>query len=231
MMLLSPLILALVFGSMFLSGAMNPPPAVRPLLADAAVALVLFGMTQFVGNQFGFDRSGFRVYVLSAAPRRDILLGKNLAIAPLALGLSAVLVAILEAICPLRLDHLLAAAPQAVLMYLLFCAIANWMSIFSPMAIRSGSFRASNLKGVAFLFQLLFVFLMPLAFVPALLPLGVEAMLQQAGWAAGVPVCLLLSLAECAAVAYLYRLVLTWQGRVLQAREQRILEIVAAKAE
>ena len=64
MMLLSPLILALVFGSMFLSGAMNPPPSVRPLMADAAVALVLFGMTQFVGNQFGFDRSGFRVYVL-----------------------------------------------------------------------------------------------------------------------------------------------------------------------
>ena len=98
------------------------------------------------------------------------------------------------------------------------------------MAIRSGSFRASNPKGVAFLFQLLFVFLMPLAFVPALLPLGVEARCGRRGGPRASDL-FLLSLAECAVVAYLYRLVLTWQGHVLQAREQRILEIVAAKAE
>ena len=54
--------------------------------------MILLTMIQLVGNQFGFDRSGFRVYVLCAAPRRDILLGKNLAVAPLALGFSLVFV-------------------------------------------------------------------------------------------------------------------------------------------
>ena len=116
-------------------------------------------------------------------------------------------------------------------MYLLFCMVANWMSIFSPMGIRPGSFRASNPKGTAFLLQLAFIFLFMPAFAAALLPLGVELALAQAGVGPGAPVCLVLSLAECAAVAYLYRRVLTWQGRVLQAREQRILEVVAAKAE
>ena len=41
-----------------------------------------------------------------------------------------------------------------------------------------------------------------------------------------MPVCLLLSLAECAAVVLLYRLSLDWLGDLLQAREQRILETV-----
>ncbi len=46
---------------------------------------MLFGFVQLMANQFGFDRDGFRVFVLCAAPRRDILLGKNLAFVPVAL--------------------------------------------------------------------------------------------------------------------------------------------------
>jgi hypothetical protein len=231
MMLLSPVILALVFGSMFLTHAMDPPDPLRPLMGVGAVAMVLITMTQFAGNQFGFDRAGFRVFVLSAAPRRDILLGKNLAVVPVALLLSAVLVALVQVMYPMRLDLLLAVLPQALMMYLLFCMVTNWTSILAPVAIRPGSWRASNPKGTAFLLQLLFTFLIPPAFALALLPLGIESTLTQQGWVRGVPVCLLLSLAECVAVVYLYRLVLTWQGRALQAREQKILEVVAAKAE
>src|SRR5262249_60871041 len=49
----------------------------RPLVATGAFALVTLMMVQLVGNQFAFDRSGFRTYVLSAAPRQDILLGNR----------------------------------------------------------------------------------------------------------------------------------------------------------
>ncbi len=38
----------------------------RPLCAVGAMALVLFGLMQLMANQFGFDRDGFRVFVLSA---------------------------------------------------------------------------------------------------------------------------------------------------------------------
>jgi hypothetical protein len=51
------------------------------------------------------------------------------------------------------------------------------------------------------------------------------------GWLKGVPIFLALSVAECVGVVFFYRLVLTWQGHWLQAREQTILQIVAAKAE
>jgi len=64
-----------------------------------------------------------------------------------------------------------------------------------------------------------------------LAPLGVEVLLATFGWAEHVPINLLLSLAECAAVVVFYRLALTWEGDLLQAREQRILETVATKAE
>ena len=71
----------------------------------------------------------------------------------------------------------------------------------------------------------------PLAIVPTLLPLGITAYLDYMEWAQGVPVCLPLSLFVCAVVVYIYRLVLPWQGRMLQAREQKILMVVTTKTD
>jgi hypothetical protein len=77
-----------------------------------------------------------------------------------------------------------------------------------------------------------FVFvLFPLILGPALLPLAVEFLLEKLELVKGVPICLILSLLECAGVVYVYRLVLTAEGRWLQAREQKILETVTTKGE
>jgi hypothetical protein len=204
---------------------------VRPLLAYGASGMVLLGMVQIIGNQFGFDRNGFRVFVLCGAPRRDILLGKNLAFAPLALGLMVLMVVLVQVICPMRIDRFLATLPQMVSMYFAFCAVANCLAIFVPMRIASGSFKPANPKATAALLQVVFVFMLPWVMAPMLLPLGIELALEALGWVEGVPVCLLLSVVECVVVVGLYRLVLTWQGGWLQAREQKILEIVTTKAE
>jgi ABC-2 type transport system permease protein len=231
MMLLSPILLVIIFGGMFLTHSFEPPAMVRPLMAFGGVSMILLTMIQLVGNQFGFDRGGFRVYVLSAAPRREVLLGKNVAVAPLALGLSAVILVLLQTAFPMRVDYFLAALPQALTMYLLFCLLANWLSIYAPTLVRSGSFKPAKPKGIALLLQFAFLFLFPWALLPALLPLGVEFGLEKLGWLTGWPICLALSVVECAAVLCVYRLVLTWQGRTLQAREQKILAVVTPKAE
>src|SRR5437588_9529285 len=60
MMLLTPVIVLIVCCSMFLGKRVDPPEMVRPLMAFGATATVLLGMVQLLGNQFGFDRSGFR---------------------------------------------------------------------------------------------------------------------------------------------------------------------------
>ncbi len=231
MMLMSPVIMVLIFGSMFVAQASNIPPGIWPFLPSAAMGMILFGMVQFGGNQFGFDRSGFRVFVLCPAPRPDILLGKNLALAPLCLGLGALLALVSVFLFPVNLDHLLALPFQFIAMFLVFCLMTNWLSIYSPMAIRAGTFKSAQPKGLVILLALAFMFLLPLALAPTLLPLGIEVLLHSQGYLLGMPICLLLTLLEFVVVWFLYRAVLQWQGQWLQGREQKILETVAIKSD
>ncbi len=231
MMLMSPIIMVLIFGSMFMAQASHIPPSVWPFLPSAAMGMILFGMVQFGGNQFGFDRSGFRVFVLCPAQRHDILLGKNLAIAPLCLGLGVLLALVSVILFPVSLDHLLALPFQFIAMFLVFCLMTNWLSIYSPMAIRAGSFKAAQPKGLVILLALAFMFLLPLALAPTLLPLGIEVLLHSQGYLVGKPVCLALTLLEFIVVGILYRVLLKWQGQWLRGREQKILETVAVKSD
>jgi hypothetical protein len=231
MALLSPLILVLIFGSMLLTRPAPVPEPARPFMAFGAMAMILVTMIGIVGNQFGFDRSGFRVFVLCAAPRRDILLGKNLAVAPLALGLGTVVTGLLQAVYPMRVDYFLAVLPQLLTMYLLYCMLANVLSIIAPMPIAPGSLKPANPKPIPVLLNIAFVFLFPVVVLPSLLPLGIAILLDRLGWVHGFPFCLILSVVECVAMVFLYRLVITWEGWWLQAREQKILEIVAEKGQ
>ena len=157
--------------------------------------------------------------------------GKNLAFVPLALALVSIALLIVEVLCPLRLEHLLAMVPQAISMFLLFCIFTNLLSILTPIAVAAGSLKPAspNMKTVL-LQMVMFVFLFPLTQVPTLLPLGTEAGLRFLGYGAGIPICLLLSLAELAIVVVVYYFSLTLLGDLLQARERRILEVVTKSA-
>jgi hypothetical protein len=232
MMLLSPLIMIPIFGSMLWRGRQSIPETIRPLIAVGGMGLVLLGMMQLMANQFGFDRDGFRVFVLSAARRRDILLGKNLAFAPVALGIAGLLLVILQAVCPMRLDHFLATIPQYAAMFLVYCILMNLLSILTPTYVAPGSLKASNPKFTTVLVQIVMVFvLVPLTIGPTLLPLGIETLLRFAGWPATVPTYLVLSLVQLALVTAIYLLMLELQGGLLQTREQTILENVTNKGQ
>lgn len=232
LLLLTPILLVVIFGSMFLATERSEmSEGARPLAAFGAMVVVLFSMSQLIGNQFGFDRNGFRIYVLSPAPRRDILLGKNLALAPLALVPAVVSAVFVQVVSPMRLDHFLALGPRFGMMYLLYCLPANTVSIFAPVRVAAGSFQTAQMGGLVVLWHLLFMFLCPLLLTLTLLPLGIEYALEALGWLPGIPLDLLLSLLASVAVVFLYRLVLRWQGAWLQARELRILQIVTTRAE
>ena len=231
MMLLTPLLMVVIVGSILVTKGSNIPEPARPLLPFAAMSLILLGMAQLVGNQFGFDRGGFRVFVLCPARRRDILLGKNLAVAPLALGLGLLSAVAVQAVAPLRWDHFLAVGPQLVSMYLLFCLPGNLLSILAPMPIAAGTMKPANPRMVPVLLHVAFVFVFPLVLGPAVVPLGAEALLRGLGWAEAAPVNLILSLVLGAAVVFLYRLVVSLEGALLHARELVILETVTSKSE
>src|SRR5205823_4043556 len=126
-------------------------------------------------------------------PRRDILLGKNLAFAPVVLALGLPVIVVLEVVYPLRFDHLLAVGPQAVSMYLVFCLLANGLSLLAPLPIAAGTLKPTNVKGIPLLLHLAFFFLFPLMLAPVLVPFGIEAALAALGWVEGVPIHLVLS--------------------------------------
>jgi ABC-2 type transport system permease protein len=231
MLLLTPIIMLVVFGGAVFREPIDMPIFVRPLIAFGAMAMGFFTLAQITGNQFGFDRSGFRIFVLSPTPRRDILLGKNLSIAPLALLIGGMMLVMVEFLYPLRIDHLIALVPHWISMYLVFCMMMNLLSIVAPMRMAQGNFKPTTTRFIPMLLHFLFVFLMPMALAPTLLPLGIEFGVESLEWTDRLPICLTLSLAECTVVVCVYWVVLRWQGKLLQSREQAILDVVTTKAE
>jgi hypothetical protein len=232
MILLSPLMMIVVFGSAFMRGGTDKmPEAAAPFIAAGAIVFVLFTMMQLMGNQFGFDRAGFRIYVLSPAPRREILMGKNLALAPVVFAVTLPMIVIMQFFVPLRLDHLLALPAQFVSMFLTYSMLANTISILAPMPVASGSLKPAKPRGLVLLAHVGFTALVPVFLAPTLLPDAIEAALTGLGIAEGWPIALPLVLLECAGIVALYRVLVSWQGKLLESRELAILETVTSKAE
>jgi ABC-2 type transport system permease protein len=231
MVLLTPVILAVVFGSMLLTGRTRPPDVARPFMGLAAIGMVLLSLQPLVGNQFGLDRGGFRAYLLSPSSRRDILLGKNLSLAPVALGIGTLLLAVAQALRPMRLDHFLATMAEMGSTYLIFCVAANLTSILAPVPLASGTLRPAHPKASVVLVRIAFLFLLPILIGVAALPLGIELVCHYFGWLDGVPIYLICALPELGVVAWLYGQAIRWQGGMLHAREQSILEVVTTKIE
>jgi hypothetical protein len=230
LMLLGPVIMVLVFGSMFFTGRMMKVPAtLTPLMAAGGMMMVLFTMMQILGNQFGFDRAGFRVFVLSPARRRDILLGKNLSMAPWVFALAAVVITCLQLTLPMSVDELVACVPLFAAMYMVFSLWANLLSILAPMAIPAGTLKPSNPKFWVILLHMVFMFMTPVVMSPLLLPWGITAALRQSG--INLPICTVLTVVMAAVVGVIYWLLLDLEGDLLARREQKILETVVSKVE
>ncbi len=231
MMLLSPVFMTIIFGSMLWNSRNSRAESLRPLIAIGGMAFVLFGVVQLMANQFGFDRDGFRVFVLSSARRRDILMGKNLSFAPLVMGMAAIMLGALQTLSPMRWDHFLAMIPQSISMYLLFCLLMNFLSIYGPVYVAAGSLKPTNPKLLTVLLHMVtFMIFFPISQAFTLIPLGTELVVRMFGYGSGVPICLLLTLLECGVVAVIYYFGSAGLGSLLQSREQKILETVTAKA-
>ena len=231
LMLLSPLVMIFIFGGMFFNQRTSPPELMRPLIASGGFAFICFMTLAMLGNQFSFDRSGFRTYVLSPAPRKDILLGKNLAMAPFIIIFMILSAVLIQYRYPMRADHFLAVLIQMVPMYLVFCMVGNVLSIIAPMPVAAGSMKPVKPKATTILIHTAFMFIFPLALSPTLIPLGIEYLLAEWKTLEWFPAYLILAIIECGFVLWLYPRILGAQGNLLERRERRILEIVTMKTE
>lgn len=232
MAFLAPLIMVVVFGGIMVTGGGEQSALLRPLMAYGVGGMVLFvAGVQLMGNQFGYDRTGFRAYVLSPMPRRDILLGKNLAVAPLVLGLGLFGFVIVGAVYPMRIDHYPAVLAQMLTTYLILCMVANVLAIVTPIPLAAGSLQPAQIKAGAVLLQLLVMLCLPVLLLPAVAPYGLEVLLAETDTVKGVPISLPLSLVVLGLVVLVYRWAIRRQGDWLASREQKILEVVTSRAE
>jgi hypothetical protein len=232
----------MAWGSSFLSmaivGAMvflrSPPhlsDTAKPFIATGVAAFSIFMLVQFLANQFGLDRDGFRSLILSPSDRRLILLGKNLASLPVGAAFGAILLTLSSVWLHLPWLVFTATLFQLAAMLLIGGLAGNLLSILVPYRIQPGSMKPTKMPGLAMLVMILCQMLFPAAMSPAFAPPLAELLWRLAGWPGGVPVNLILSvlLAALAAVAY-------WQtlgplGRLLQRRETKILGVVTVEVE
>ncbi len=228
MLLLVPLILTGVFGSMFFAGgAQRLPDEMRPFLGFGVIGITVLSFSQLMYNLFGVDREGFRAYVLSPVPRSYILLGKNLAIAPLGLGISCLTLAVLQILRPMAFSHVLATLLQSGIVFLLTSLLGNFVSILVPSPNAIGSLKPAQAKGMTILVHLLATFLSPLLLVPAGAGIGLEMLLDHFEIWTWFPLYLIVSVLELVCVVWVYRQGLVVLGRWLRTREQLILEVVS----
>ena len=152
---------------------------IRALTGVGICFFVMMGITQLIQNQFGFDREGFRFFLLAPLVERDILIGKNAALAPLAFAMAATALVIIQVVSPLKWSHFAATFFQLGTMFFVTSLVGNLMSIVVPMAMKSGSLKPVNLKMGGAILQLLIFLLAPLGIMPALAPLGIEILVQR----------------------------------------------------
>lgn len=215
---------------LFRSGS-SLPAAAGPFVATGVIIFSMFLMVGFVVNQFGVDRDGFRAFVLSPVERRLILIGKNLAALPAA-AFSATLLLVVLTIW-LRLSPLvfLATMCQLVIGLCLWAIGGNLLSILVPYRIQPGSMRPTKMPALAMVMLVVSQMAMPLAMSPAFFPPLIGWLSERAGGPPAAAVNLGLSLVLALVMVAIYKASLAPLGRLLRAREIKILETVSVDVE
>jgi hypothetical protein len=228
----SSFLVSLVLGGslLFRSAAMMPAWA-RPLAAVGLVGFSVFIGVNFLANQFGFDREGFRAMVLSPMPRRSILAGKNLATLSVAAAVGTPLLLLGGIFLHLEPVDFAATVFQFITLLFVAALAGNTLSIWVPFRIAPGSLKPTKTTGMQMLVIVAFQLLFPLALVPAFAPILLQWAWRWADLPPAVPVSLLVSALFAALAALAYRSALSPLGRALQRRETQILLAVTQEVE
>jgi ABC-2 type transport system permease protein len=207
------------------------PAAVRPFVPSCAVAVTFLGLVNLMFNHFGFDRSGFRAIVLLPAPRRHILLGKNLALLPVAAGVFTLYLGLAVLLVHLTAWDILLGIIELAAAFLAASAMGNIASIFVPYRIAAGTLKPTKTDAMTKVLIFATGLLFPLAMAPVFLPPGLGLLCGQFDWLPAGTITLACALALAAFAALLYWQTLEPLGRLMQQREQRILQVVTQEVE
>ena len=232
MMLGSNFIMLLIFGTMiFVRRSANIGDNFRPFVATGAVVFMFLGLSQLMFNLFGSDRSGFRQLVLLPTPRKQILLGKNLAFLPIAAGIGTIFLAFVKVGMGVSFVIVIATGLQLLAAFLLLSMVGNLISVLVPYRIAPGSLKPTKSSMKTTILMLLSRLFFPMFIAPIFFPPAMGLLFTKVGWLPAAPVNLLFSAALLALLAIFYQLSLGPLGNLLQRREKEILQLVTKEVE
>jgi len=225
-------IVTILLGATFLFRATaNMSDAVKPFVATVSVVFPIFFLAQFLANQFGFDRDGFRALILSPADRRLILLGKNLAALPIGVVFGSLLITLTTARLHLPPLTVLATLFQLASALLMTGIAGNLLSLLVPYRIQPGSMKPTKMPGLAMLVLMFCQMLFPVAMSPVFAGPLLELFWRRSELPDSVPVNLIFSALLCGLMAFAYWRLLAPLGRLLQRRETKILGVITVEVE
>jgi ABC-2 type transport system permease protein len=204
---------------------------IKPLAACGAAALAVMGLAQLMFNHFGFDRTGFRAIVLLPTPRRYVLLGKNLAVLPLALAAFAVYLGLAAFLLRLRVWDIAAGIVEFAAALLLMSVFGNLVSIMVPYRIAAGSLRPTKTNFTTNLLVFVTHLCFPTVLLPVFVPAGLGLLVGSLDLLPAAAVTLVGAVVVAGVAGGLYWWTLEPLGNLLQRREQRILEVVTREVE
>lgn len=232
MALATNFIMLLLFGSMIFARHLSDlGDNLKFFVANGPVVFTFLGMSHLMFNQFGFDRGGFRQLVLLPIPRRYILLGKNLAFLPIAVGIGLICLVLVKIIMHISFTIVLAASFQLLAAFLLLCIAGNLISILVPYQITPGSMKRTKTSAMTSLQIFISRLLSPLAMIPMFIPPAMGLLFSRLGWLPAGPVILLLSAILLGLLVFFYWLSLPGLGNLMLRREKQILKVVTEKVE
>jgi len=232
MALATNFIMLLFFGTVvFARRASNLADNFKPFAASGFVVFTFLGMSHLMFNQFGFDRGGFRQLVLLPVPRRQILLGKNLALLPVAMGFGLTFLLLVKIVLHVSFIVIFATGLQLVATFLLLSIAGNMISVLVPYHIAPGTMRKTKTSAMTSLLIFVSRFLIPTAMGPMFIPPAMDLLVTRLGWLPAGPVNLVLSMVLLALLIFFYKLSLPSLGKLLLRREKQILQVVTEKVE
>lgn len=232
MALINNMVMVIIFGGMiFFRHSVSIGDNFKPFIATGSVIFMLFGVSQLMFNQFGFDRGGFRQLVLLPVERNYILLGKNLANMPIVFCIGLIILLLLKVVIHIPFLVILATGFQSAATFLMLSLLGNLMSIYIPYRIAPGTLKLNKVPALTVFLVALSHMLFPLAMAPIFLPPGLGLLFSKAGWLGASIVNLIFSLVLLAVIALAYLYSLPALGRLLQQREIKILEVVSREVE
>lgn len=193
-------------------------------IPTAGLVWPFINFSLFMFNIFGIDAMSFQALQLLPTPRYKHLLAKNIALAPIVLGLVAFFIAVSVFVTDVPARTILIALLLSVQLFLLFSATGNFLSIKFPRRLQRDALRTPGRRVYMIINGFAATLLSALLVIPASLCMFLdrfppEALLERYGaHVTLVPVLLLTGL-----TAFAYWRALVHAGDLLTAEEQQIL--------